>query len=117
MLADTDKLQQVFDNLLSNAVKYSTSPGKISVQSKFLEDGYQIEICDQGIGMNKEELERIFDKFYRADSSNTSIGGLGIGMSIVQQIIQGHQGEIRVASTLGQGTCVTLKLPVVKSDA
>ena len=114
VLADTEKLQQVFDNLLSNAVKYSTAPGNIRLQSKVVENSYQLEICDQGIGMSEEEMVRIFDKFYRADTSNTSIGGLGIGMSIVQQIVQGHQGDIRVASTLGQGTCVTLQLPLAE---
>ncbi len=117
ILADQDKLQQVIDNLLSNAVKYSPEPGDIRIRSKLVADSYQLEICDQGIGMSDEEVVRVFDKFYRADSSNTSIGGLGIGMSIVQQIIQGHQGDIRIESTLGQGTCVTLRLPLAQAES
>ena len=112
ILADTDKLQQVFDNLLSNAVKYSPQPGLIQLQSERIDSFFQLTIRDQGIGMSAEEVERVFDKFYRVDSSNTSVGGLGLGMSIVQQIIQGHQGSIQVDSAPGQGTSVTLQLPL-----
>ena len=111
-MADTDKLQQVLDNLLSNAVKYSPQPGKIELEGKCLESCYQINIRDYGIGMNQETVERIFDKFYRADSGNTGIGGLGLGMNIAQQIILDHQGQISVASTPGEGTCVSVQLPL-----
>jgi signal transduction histidine kinase len=61
--------------------------------------------------MSAEECERIFDKFYRADSAKTTVTGLGLGMSIVKAIIEGHEGRIWVESTPGEGTCVSLEIP------
>ena len=74
-------------------------------------DHLMVTIADQGIGMNKEEIENIFDHFYRADQSDTSIGGLGLGMSIVKQIIESHNGSIKVESTPGKGTRIAFTLP------
>ena len=112
VLADQDKLQQVLDNLLSNAIKYSPQGGRVVVSCERLEGVCRLGVRDYGIGMHKEQVERVFDKFYRADSGNTSIGGLGLGMNIAQQIVQGHQGQIWVESVLTEGTLVTLTLPL-----
>ncbi len=74
-------------------------------------DHVLVSIADQGIGMSKDQLRRIFDKFYRADTSNSAIEGVGLGMNIVQEIIRAHGGEIRVESCLGQGAIVYFTLP------
>ncbi len=111
-LVDRIRIQQVLENLLSNAVKYSGDDSIVKLACSYEKTFYKIQVIDQGIGMSEDQLERIFDKFYRCDSSNTAIGGLGLGMSIVQQIVDGHQGNIEVSSELGKGTCVTLRLPL-----
>lgn len=111
LMLDRHRINQVLDNLLSNAVKYSPRGTQISIFGKEQKDGWEIRIEDQGIGMNEEQLSRIFDKFYRADASNTAISGLGLGMSIVKQVITAHNGSIRVESAEGQGTTVIFTLP------
>ena len=73
-------------------------------------------VTDQGIGMTPEQVERIFDKFYRADASATAVSGLGLGMSLVKGIIEGHGGRIWVTSAPGRGTTVSFTLPCVKRD-
>jgi signal transduction histidine kinase len=74
-------------------------------------DGYQIMVEDEGIGMNASEVKHIFDKFYRADSSTTAVEGTGLGMSIVQHIVQEHQGRVWVESRPAKGTRVYIELP------
>lgn len=108
---DQNKMTQVIENLVSNAVKYSRDGGEIEVESSWQDNQIQVIIRDQGQGMSEEEISRVFDKFYRVDSSDTAISGLGLGMSIVKTIIEGHGGEINVESTEGEGTCVSLTLP------
>ncbi len=114
MLVDVDsgRLQQVLENLLSNAVKYSEEDSLIRVTGEMDSDSYQIIIEDQGIGMLPEQQAKIFEKFYRVDYSNTKSSGLGIGMSIVKQIIDGHGGTIGIISNLGEGTRIELSLPL-----
>ncbi len=112
LYVDRLKVERVMENLLSNAVKYSPAGGLIHVVGT-LENGWlRISVADQGIGMTREQMERIFDKFYRADTSNTAVGGFGLGMSIVRNIIEAHGGEISVTSEPGKGTCITFTLPV-----
>ncbi len=109
---DEGRIVQMLDNLLGNAVKYSPLGGTISVEVDQKPTRLQIVVADQGIGMTAENLERIFEKFYRANISDTSVRGLGLGMSIVREIIEAHGGEIRVESVLGEGTRVEMSLPV-----
>ncbi|WP_305042310.1 ABC transporter substrate-binding protein [Geoalkalibacter sp.] len=111
--ADAGRLVQVFENLVSNAVKYSPEGSRIRLESRREGDTYEAWVRDEGIGMTPEQIERIFDKFYRADTSNTAIGGLGLGMSIVQQIVKAHGGTIEVRSAPGAGTQVRLTLPLL----
>lgn len=111
---DSGRLQQVLENLLSNAVKYSANDSLVRVRSEDHEDTYRIVIEDQGIGMTPEQVARVFDKFYRVDYSNTKTSGLGIGMSIVKQIIEGHGGTITLSSGPGSGTRVEVNLPLVR---
>jgi signal transduction histidine kinase len=109
--ADPAKISQVLENLLSNAVKYSPSGGRISITLDTPEDQCLISVADEGIGMTTEQTQRIFDKFYRADVSDSAVGGLGLGMAITKAIVEGHDGRIWVESTPGQGTKVSFTLP------
>lgn len=110
--ADQRRIGQVFDNLLSNAVKYSPAGGTISVALDPGKEECTISIRDQGIGMSAAQVERIFDKFYRADASNTAVSGVGLGMTIVKELIESHGSKIVVQSTPGQGTTITFTLPL-----
>jgi signal transduction histidine kinase len=112
--ADRKKIQQALINVLSNAYKYSPRGGAISLS--FLQEVHHsvgrfgIEVRDHGIGMRPEETARVFERFYRADSTG-KIPGTGLGMSIVREIIEIHGGEVSLESKLGEGTTVTLWLP------
>jgi signal transduction histidine kinase len=109
---DLHRLTQVIENLLSNALKYSPQGGVISVIGEVCAHDYVVRIADQGIGMTPEQVARIFDKFWRADASNTAVSGLGLGMSIARQIVENHGGQIWVESTPGVGTTVSFSLPL-----
>jgi len=115
LCADRTRLKQVVDHLLSNAIKYSPNGGCVRVDLTWHDDKYQLCIEDEGIGMQQDQLEHIFDRFYRADSSDTAVQGAGLGMSIVRHIVQAHHGEILVDSHLGKGTRVCILLPVAPS--
>ncbi|MBW1673287.1 MAG: HAMP domain-containing histidine kinase, partial [Deltaproteobacteria bacterium] len=106
VMVDRQKMGQVLENILSNAVKYSPEGGLIQITGELLEDHYQVYIEDQGIGMTSEQVEKMFDKFYRADASTTAIPGTGLGMNIVQYLVEAHGGEVWVESELGKGTTV-----------
>ncbi|MBW2239683.1 MAG: histidine kinase, partial [Deltaproteobacteria bacterium] len=99
-------------NLLSNAAKYSPDGGLIRVVGEVLTDHYQISIEDQGMGMTPEQVDKIFDKFYRVDASTTAIEGTGLGMTIVKHIVEAHDGKIWVESELGKGTTVKFVIPI-----
>ncbi|BCA78430.1 transporter substrate-binding domain-containing protein [Desulfuromonas sp. AOP6] len=109
---DRGKMEQVFDNLLSNAVKYSPDGGAIRIRGERLEAEFQVTVEDEGLGMTAEQVERIFEKFYRANYQNTAVGGLGLGMSIVRSLVEAHNGKIWVESELGRGTRVFVRLPL-----
>jgi PAS domain S-box-containing protein len=108
---DRDRITQILENLLNNAVKYSEPGSSINTTITSTNDQVRVTISDQGIGMSEEEATHIFDNFYRADQSDTSIGGLGLGMSIVKQIIDSHNGSIEVESAINQGTRISFTLP------
>lgn len=110
---DRGKIGQVMENLLSNAVKYSPKGGQIRVTSCQVNDSCEITVTDQGIGMTAIQVDRVFDKFYRADTGDTAIGGLGLGMAIVKNIVEAHGGSIWVTSLPGAGTRVSFTLPLV----
>ncbi len=117
LIVDKCKIRQVVENLLSNAVKFSGEEGLIQIRGEAGEKSYRFSVIDQGIGMNREQVEKVFDKFYRADASDTAVEGVGLGMNIVKHIIDNHEGKIWVESTLGKGTTVSFTLPIdSKSD-
>lgn len=108
---DENKFGQVMENLLSNAVKFSPTESLVAVALEETADTVNISVRDQGLGMTQQQVNRIFDTFYRVDASNTAKGGLGIGLSIVKKIVDAHKGEILVNSQLGRGTDMTVVLP------
>ncbi len=107
---DVGKIEQVLGNLLSNAVKYSPKGGRITIRGENREPDFLFTISDEGIGMTPDQMNRVFDKFYRADGSNTAIEGIGLGMSITRKIIEEHGGRIWLDSEPGQGTRVFFTL-------
>lgn len=111
LFVDRDKLLQVLDNLLNNAIKYSPQGGTIRVGLECRDDHVALRVQDQGIGMTREQVDRIFNKFFRADPSNTAISGVGLGMPIAKHIVEAHGGTITVDSEPGHGTTVTVVLP------
>ena len=111
LLVDRKRLGQVLENLLSNATKYSPLGTRIRLSVVPRGTTCRFSIQDQGIGMTPEQVERIFDKFYRAPTTDQAIGGLGLGMSIVKYIIEAHGGSIGVESRSGAGTTVWFTLP------
>jgi len=112
ILVDAGKIGQVMENLLSNAVKFSPQGGVITVSGSADDREVIIAVRDEGIGMDREQVDRVFDKFYRADGSHTAIPGLGLGMAIAKGIVEAHGGRIQVESRKGAGTAVTFTIPV-----
>ena len=112
LLFDAHRIGQVMENLLSNALKYSPKESTVSIIVEQVDCQCKISVIDRGIGMTDEQKTHIFDKFYRADASNTAVRGLGLGMSIVKRIIEDHGSTIWVDSVLDEGTRVYFTLPV-----
>ena len=112
LFVDKKKMEQVLMNLLSNAVKFSPEGGLVRVSGEVDVDEYRVKVEDEGIGMTAEQLDRVFDKFHRADMSNTAVEGPGLGMTIVKHIVDAHGGEVKVESEYGKGTKVTFNLPM-----
>jgi len=108
---DRDRLTQVLQNLLSNAAKYSVAGSTVTIHCEDHDDHLRFEVADKGIGMTPEQVERMFDKFYRADHSLSGISGLGLGMNIVKTVVEAHGGTIWTESNLGEGTRVFFTLP------
>ena len=110
--ADREKLQQVVINIVSNAVKYTPEGGKIEIFAKGEKDFAVIRVTDNGWGIPEEDLPRIFERFYRVEKSRTSdAGGTGLGLAIAKEILDAHGGDISIESSVGKGTCVTVKIP------
>lgn len=116
VMGDRQKLSRVFSNLVSNAIKYTKS-GNITVRGERKEDLVKITVKDEGVGIAKNELDQIFDKFYRAESSkNSSANGSGLGLTFVRKVIEAHDGSIEVDSQLNEGTEFSVYLPLSNVD-
>ena len=112
---DTDKMTQVIDNILNNAIKYSPDGGKITVSMKTTDDQMILSIKDQGLGIPKQDLPKIFDRFYRVDRARSRAqGGTGLGLAIAKEIIKQHHGFIWAKSEYGKGSTFTIVLPYDK---
>ncbi len=111
--SDRDKLEQVVVNILSNAIKYTSPGGRIWVFSGRMYGEVYIKVADNGIGIPKENLSRIFERFYRVDKARSrDTGGTGLGLAIAKQIMDRLGGKITISSEYGKGTEVVLSLPV-----
>jgi two-component system phosphate regulon sensor histidine kinase PhoR len=102
----------VFLNLLDNAVKYTPEGGAITISAACKEKIVQVDISDTGIGISDKDLSRIFERFYRVDKARSrELGGTGLGLSIVKHIVQAHNGQVWVRSTLGHGSTFSFTIP------
>ena len=111
---DPDRLHQVLLNLVSNAFKHAGKEAEVMITLREYLDNVYIDVADNGCGMNQEDTEHIFERFYRADSSRNrskSSGGSGLGLAITKSIVEQHGGAITVTSELGEGTKFTVSLP------
>jgi PAS domain S-box-containing protein len=108
---DPIRLTQVITNLLSNAIKYSPEGGVVLVRTGAGEGGVTISVKDEGIGMAAEQQNRVFERFYRADMSNTAVEGTGLGLTISLLIVESHGGRIDIQSAPGDGSTFTVILP------
>jgi heavy metal sensor kinase len=112
---DRTRLQQLFTNLIDNAIKFTPEGGAIHITVEKNNGSVQVKIKDNGVGIPKEEQEKIFKRFYRVDKSRSKeTGGVGLGLSISEWIAQAHQGRIEVDSELNQGSTFTVFLPSLK---
>ncbi len=113
---DQRKINTVVENMVSNAIKFSPAAGTISItgtRANCEHAGYyRISVSDKGIGMSTNQCLRIFDKFYRADSSDSGQQGIGLGLTLAKNIVEAHAGEISATSALGQGTTLSFYLPI-----
>jgi two-component system sensor histidine kinase VicK len=117
VFADSSRLGQVFGNILSNAVKYSGDGTQIEVHIRREGEFYAVAVTDQGMGIPKADLDKIFDRFYRVDKARSrDLGGTGLGLSIAKEIVVAHGGRITAESRLGKGTTMTVRLRAETSD-
>ncbi len=116
---DTDKITQVLDNIISNAMKYSPEGGTIVFTVDIEEAANQIlvSISDQGVGIPKSDMNKIFERFYRVDKARTRmLGGTGLGLAIAKEMIQAHDGDIWASSEEGKGTTIFFTLPISQEE-
>jgi two-component system phosphate regulon sensor histidine kinase PhoR len=112
VLADEEAVRQIIDNLIDNAIKYTPERGSVSVSCLYDHDAVCVEVADTGIGIPRDDLPRIFERFYRVDKARSrELGGTGLGLAIVKHLMQSIGGQIDVTSRVGSGTKFTLHLP------
>jgi signal transduction histidine kinase len=116
MVADADRLAQVFANLLDNALKYTPNGGTITLTAQLGSGGVVVSVTDTGSGIPAEDLPHIFERFYRVEKSKAAGRGYGLGLAITKEIVQAHGGAISVESVSGLGTKFTVRLPLAQSD-
>ena len=113
--ADYDGIERVIINIISNSVKYTPEGGTISVYVGFVHNEAYVKVKDNGIGIPKDDIDKIFERFYRVDKARSrQMGGTGLGLSIAKEIIEKNDGSIDIKSEVGKGTEVVLRIPVMK---
>jgi two-component system, OmpR family, sensor kinase len=116
-MGDRNQLLQVITNILTNAAVHATAPVPITVTAAREGDRIVVRVADGGPGLAPEQAAQVFDRFWRADAARTRVrGGSGLGLSIVQALVEGHGGEVRLESALATGTTVTITLPVAPAE-
>ena len=112
-MAHEESIHEILNNLIDNAIKYSENGGIIDISAQQGEQYISISISDAGEGIDEDEIEHIFDRFYRVDKSRSrNIGGSGLGLSIVKAAVARHKGYIGVESEAGKGSTFTVTLPI-----
>ncbi len=109
---DPTRIAQVVGNLLDNAVTHTPEGGSVKVSARASADGVEVEVADTGPGLAPDDLQRVFDRFYRADPSRSrNTGGTGLGLTIARRLVEAHGGSIEAESVVGQGSRFTIRLP------
>ena len=116
-VCDNDRILQVLINLVNNAIKFTPPGGRVQISASAEPDHVVVRIIDTGYGIPKEDLSKIFDRFYRVSRPGKEIKGTGLGLTIVSKIVAAHGGRIEVESELEKGTTFTLFLPLVPPSA
>ncbi|NLY78655.1 MAG: PAS domain S-box protein [Lysinibacillus sp.] len=117
VMGDANRLIQVFTNLIANSITYSPENTVVTLRIKENENYGIVEVEDQGIGIEKSEIPRIFERFYRGDKARSrNSGGTGLGLAIVKHLVEAHHGKISVESTVGKGTCVRVMIPIYREN-
>lgn len=115
--ADEDSLYEAIYNIVDNAVKYTPEDGLVRISLNHFDNHVFIAIEDNGVGMHADELEKIFERFYRVDKArDRETGGTGLGLAIAREVVRNHGGDIEVTSEEGQGSNFTIRLPYVEAD-
>jgi two-component system, OmpR family, phosphate regulon sensor histidine kinase PhoR len=110
--ADEEAIRQILDNLIDNAIKYTPEGGSVRVSCRVDGDDIAVEVADSGIGIPRDDLPRVFERFYRVDKARSrELGGTGLGLSIVKHLVQSIGGQIAVSSRVGAGSQFTVTLP------
>lgn len=116
VMADYIRLEQMLTNLVDNAIKFNNQRGIVTISYRPENEIDIIEVSDTGEGIIKEQLQRIFERFYRVDRARTrEIGGTGLGLAIVKHLARLHRGEVKVNSVLGEGSTFSIELPAQNS--
>ena len=116
-MADEEAIRQIVDNLIDNAIKYTPEKGSVRVRCHSRRRFVAIEVADTGIGIPRDDLPRIFERFYRVDKARSrELGGTGLGLSIVKHLVQSIGGQVNVNSRVGSGTQFTVHVPRCRPD-
>lgn len=109
VVADRDRVNQVINNITTNAIKYSPENATVKIYVTEDKNYYKINVSDTGMGISKEDLPRIFERFYRVDKARSrAMGGTGLGLAIAKEIMEGHDGKLTAESEVGKGTTMTM---------
>jgi signal transduction histidine kinase len=114
VLLDPKMMRQILDNLISNAIKYSPDKSEILFETKCVDDKILIKVQDHGIGIPKEDQQKLFEPFYRAGNVG-SISGTGLGMAIIKNSVELHGGTLQLESEENKGTTIKIELPLIKA--
>lgn len=117
LLGDSDRLQQVLLNLVSNGIKYNRKNGRLAIIARRREDRVFLAVADTGQGIAPQDIEHLFERFYRVPGSEGKAEGSGLGLAITQKIVEEHNGRIVVTSVLGEGTTFTIELPLTNNPS